>query len=110
MTPLYDVMSAQPAADANQIRHSRSKLAMSVGENAHCVIDRIAPRHFIEDAATARLPRGMIHGIFDELLAAGPAALDAATKAMPDDCPGALVDSIVSGFQRRLAKVERRAA
>lgn len=110
MTPLYDVMSAQPAVDANQIRHNRYKLAMSVGDNAHYVIDRIGPRHFMQDAATAGLPRGTMDSIFDELHGSAPAALEAATNAMPADCPAALIDSIAGGFQRRLSEVERGAA
>lgn len=110
LTPLYDVMSAQPAVDANQFRHNRYKLAMSVGDNAHYVIDRIGPRHFMQDAATAGLPRGTMDSIFDELHGSAPAALEAATNAMPTDCPAALLDSIAGGFQRRLAEVERRAA
>ncbi len=96
--------------DANQIRHNKYKLAMSVGDNAHYVIDRIGPRHFMQDAARAGLPRGTMNSIFDELLGSAPAALAAAANAMPNDCPAALIDSIAGGFQRRLAEVEKRPA
>jgi len=83
---------------------------MSVGDNAHYVIDRIGPRHFMQDAARAGLPRGTMNSIFDELLGSAPAALAAAANAMPNDCPAALIDSIAGGFQRRLAEVEKRPA
>jgi len=53
MTPLYDVLSAQPNVDAGQIRHNRFKLAMAVGDNRHWVVDQIAPRHFIQTARSA---------------------------------------------------------
>lgn len=41
LTPLYDVVSAQPSADAGQIRRAQMKLAMAVGDNRHYVIDTI---------------------------------------------------------------------
>lgn len=105
LTPVYDVMSAQPAVDANQIDHNRYKLAMSVGDNVHYVINRIAPRHFLQGAATTGLSRGTMESIFHELLMAAPGALEAAATAMPNDCPGGLVDSIANGFRRRLAEI-----
>jgi serine/threonine-protein kinase HipA len=48
LAPLYDVMSAQPALAAGLLRRSQMKLAMVVGKNRHAVMDRIAPRHFIQ--------------------------------------------------------------
>src|SRR3546814_20580070 len=33
MTPLYDVISAQPSADAHQIRHNAMKMSMCVGDH-----------------------------------------------------------------------------
>ena len=39
MTPLYDVMSAQPNVDAGEIPRNRMKLAMAVGDNRHYAID-----------------------------------------------------------------------
>ena len=35
MTPLYDVISAQPSVDAGQIRQNSFRLAMAVGDNRH---------------------------------------------------------------------------
>ena len=41
MTPLYDVVSAQPSVDADQLRENRFKLALAVGDNRHYVINTI---------------------------------------------------------------------
>ena len=41
LTPLYDVISAQPSVDAGQIRQSSFRLAMAVGDNRH----RSIPSH-----------------------------------------------------------------
>lgn len=102
LTPLYDIMSAQPAADAQQIRRNQYKLAMSAGDNRHYVMGRVQPRHFQQDADAAGLPQGTLQELLAELVAAAPAAIDAARAAMPADCPPALIDSIVEGFSERL--------
>ncbi|NOT71038.1 MAG: type II toxin-antitoxin system HipA family toxin [Hyphomicrobium sp.] len=106
LAPLYDIMSAQPAHDAQQIRRNRLKLAMSVGENRHYVVDRISPRHFLQDADAAGLPDGSMNGIFEELIDAAPNAIAEARAAMPDDRAADLVDSIVAGFSARLASLK----
>ena len=51
LTPLYDVMSAQPSVDAGRIRKNKMKLSVAVGNNRHYVIDTIAPRHFLQSSA-----------------------------------------------------------
>lgn len=102
MTPLYDIMSAQHAADANQIRRNQFKLAMSAGDNRHYVLGRVQPRHFLQDADAAGIPRGTMETVFAELVAAAPAAIETARAAMPQDVPQALIDSVVAGFNERL--------
>lgn len=105
LTPLYDIMSAQPAHDANQIRKNQYKLAMSIGDNRHYVVDRIMPRHFVQHADAAGLPAGTMDAVFAEFVQAAPGAIEAARAAMPEDCPAALVESIVAGFNARLGSL-----
>lgn len=102
LTPLYDIMSAQHAAAARQIRLNQFKLAMSAGDNRHYVMGRIQPRHFLQDADATGIPRGTMEAVFAELVAAAPQAIDTARAAMPPDAPQALIDSIVAGFNERL--------
>ena len=56
MTPLYDVVSAQPSVDAGQLRENRFKLALAVGDNRHYVINTILPRHFAQIATREGIP------------------------------------------------------
>ena len=67
LTPLYDVMSAQPNVDAGEIRHNAMKLAMAVGDNRHYTINSIMPRHFLQTAASSGVPAALVQGIFDEI-------------------------------------------
>jgi serine/threonine-protein kinase HipA len=105
LTPLYDIMSAQPAHDAHQIRRNQLKLAMSAGDNRHAVVDRIAPRHFVQDAEASGLPKGTMDSIFQELKDAAPRAIGTATAAMPADCPAPLISSIVKGLETRIRQL-----
>ncbi|MBC7578414.1 MAG: hypothetical protein H7312_13800 [Tardiphaga sp.] len=54
MTPLYDVLSAQPSLDARQVQRNNFKLAMAIGMNRHYRMDEIVPRHFAQPAALAK--------------------------------------------------------
>jgi serine/threonine-protein kinase HipA len=75
---------------------------MSIGGNRHYVVDRIMPRHFVQHADAAGLPAGTMDAIFAELVEAAPGAIEAARAAMPEDCPAALIESILGGFNVRL--------
>ena len=68
LTPLYDVMSVQPAFDAGQLRRNQMKFALSVGDNRHYVVYEIMPRHFVQTAAKSGVPASLVQSIFDELL------------------------------------------
>ncbi len=102
MTPLYDVLSAQPAADLNQISRDKMKLAMSVGRSKHYVVDWVASRHFYETAAASGLPAQSVSKIIDELKSDGDRALDATISALPADFPQQIAASIGGAFRRRL--------
>jgi serine/threonine-protein kinase HipA len=105
LTPLYDVMSAQPAVDAGQMRHNRMKLAMAAGKNNHYVIDTIMPRHFVQTAEVAGIPADTIPGILSELVAEAPAALERVREELPASFPEEIYNSIANGVRRRLRRV-----
>ena len=102
LTPLYDVMSAQPNVDAGEIRHNRMKVAMAVGDKRHYVIDSILPRHFLQTAVRCGLPASLVQGIIDEIGNDADRAIDAVLKELPPGFPEAIVSSIVDGMRRRL--------
>ncbi len=102
LTPLYDVMSAQPNVDAGQIRHNRMKLAMAVGDKRHYVIDLIVPRHFVQTATSSGVSPTLVKGILDEIANDANRAIEAAVKNLPAGFLHAIVSSIVDGMRRRL--------
>ncbi len=107
MTPLYDVISAQPSADAGQIRRNRLKLAMAIGENRHYVVGEIAPRHFVQTAARAGIGRPVVETALAELAVAMPRALDNVLGALPAGFPDNVVAPISDGIRARLRLLDR---
>jgi serine/threonine-protein kinase HipA len=106
MTPLYDVMSAQPAVDAGQIRHNKMKLALAVGANNHYVVDTILPRHFIQTGESAGISAATTQDTLRELQARVPAALEAVREELPAGFPEDIVNSIYKGMLNRLRRIE----
>lgn len=105
LTPLYDVMSGQPALDGNQIRHNKMKLAMAVGDNRHYVVMRIAPRQFVQTAAACRLPTKAVNEMLQELADTGAKRIDKAMGSLPDDFPQALGASVAKAAKDRLDRI-----
>lgn len=101
LTPLYDVLSAQPLVDAGTLRHNRFKLAMSAGHNNHYRMDEIQTRHFRETSDAAGLAQKTVDGIVRELDDAIPAALEQIASLAGNIIPAALVDSLARCVQSR---------
>ncbi len=110
MTPLYDVMSAQPAVDAGQLRENGFRLALAVGDNRRYVIGTILPRHFAQTAAREGVPAQLIDEICRELSEEAEPAMATVLGSLPRDFPADVADSIANGFRRRLRTMERALA
>lgn len=102
LTPIYDVLSAQPAFDKKQIRHKDFRLAMSVGKNRHYIIKNIRGRHFVETALEAGLSahfaRAAITSIRENFVKAFEAVLSTLSKGFPIY----IHDSIKAAAEKRL--------
>jgi serine/threonine-protein kinase HipA len=107
MTPLYDVVSAQPSLDAKQIGHNRMKLAMALGNSRHYVIGSIAGRHFVQSAEKAGLGRQTTLDVIDDVLKSVPSALENTLAELPAGFPDAIAESIAQGFRSRLNQLNR---
>jgi serine/threonine-protein kinase HipA len=105
MTPLYDVISAQPSVDANQIRRNQFRLAMAVGDNRHYIIRTVASRHFIQTANRAGIGEEVVASIFDELRGTAEAAIDREAAKLPKNFPEEVAGSIISGMKGRLRAI-----
>lgn len=102
MTPLYDVISAQPSVDSKQILWRQFRLAMAFGKRPHYQIRQIAPRHFFQTAAKAGVGGEVVESIVQELLEISNAAIDSVVSKLPGKFPEEVASSIAKGFQRRL--------
>ncbi|MEA2887002.1 MAG: serine/threonine-protein kinase HipA [Bradyrhizobium sp.] len=109
MTPLYDVLSAQPSLDAKQIQRKQFKLAMSVGKSRHYAIDEILPRHFVQTAEIAGVGAALVRSIFKDLAENAEQAIGATIDELPDGFPEAMTNSIRAAMRHRidLLKVDR---
>ena len=110
LTPLYDVLSAQPSLDVGHIEQKQFKLAMSVGKNCHYLMANILPRHFLQTAALAGVGAPLLRAILENLAASVALQIDAVVAALPRDFPGQLVTSIRTAMLERARRlVEPRA-
>lgn len=101
MTPMYDVLTAQPSLDAGQIQRKKFKLAMSVGKNRHYPVLDIMPRHFVQTADIAGVGKSLMRAIFDDLSAHAMRQADGVISSLPDSFPDELVDSVRSAIEAR---------
>lgn len=106
LTPIYDVLSAQPSLDARQIERKQMKLAMSVGGNNHYRIDEILPRHFAQTGERAGLPKGLVRDVLDEVASRAEAAIDEIETGLPRAFPSVVHESVKAGVRERLRRLQ----
>lgn len=110
LTPIYDVMSAQPAVDAGQLRKNKYKVALAVGQNRHYTISTIMPRHFMQTAEMNGIPAKLVEEICAELVERVEPAIQGTLATLPKNFPAAIADSITGGLRTRLRALEAIAA
>ncbi|WP_417722724.1 type II toxin-antitoxin system HipA family toxin [Salipiger sp.] len=108
MTPLYDIVTAQGALDARQIKRKQMRMAMSVGNSRHYRFDKIHGRHFVQTALRAALSQKRARGIVEQVEAQAAEALDRAARALPDAFPEAIVETVGKAVTGRLAGLSLR--
>jgi serine/threonine-protein kinase HipA len=101
LTPLYDVLTAQPSLDTGEIPRKKFKLAMSVGKNRHSAIRDIMPRHFMQTADLAGIAKPMINALFEDLATGTENKIASLTEGLPQHFPAALVDSVMAALRHR---------
>lgn len=102
MTPLYDVLTAQPSLDAHQLHEKQMKLAMFVGDKRHYVIDYIKGRHFIQTADRAGLSTAIAVEALNEIRERVDIALATIERQISSDALQSIHTSVVKGLQDRL--------
>ncbi len=105
MTPIYDVLTAQPSVDDRELERKRMKLAMFVGNSRHYKIDEIMGRHFIQTTERAGLPGLIAKEALAEIANAAPQAIDKVEKQLPAEFPQEIHDSVKQGLKERLQRI-----
>lgn len=105
LAPLYDVLSAQPALEAKQLSRNAMKLAMAVGTNHHSVIDRLAPRYFVQSGEGSGVSARVVESVIAELVEASGRAIDQVLTALPPGFPEEIAGVIVEGLRSRLRRL-----
>lgn len=106
LTPLYDVLTAQPSVDAGQVEISRFKMAISAGNKNHYKIANITPRHFLQTAGRCDFDPAIIARELETLLDTGHAVAQACISSLPGSFPEELVHSTLQGMESRLRSIE----
>lgn len=106
LAPFYDVLTAQPAFLAKQIRHKDFRLAMSLGTSPHYRILDVHGRHFVESGKAAGLGPTLMRQVFDEVRATADSAPDRALATMPTDFHPEVHEAVRGTLPRRLAMLE----
>ena len=105
LTPLYDVLTAQPSLDAGQIARKQMKLAMSVGSDRQYTIGFIEGRHFIQTAERAGLSAALAQAALEEVAKEAEQAMDAVAKLLPAGLLETIHVCVHKAMKSRLAKI-----
>lgn len=106
MTPIYDVLTAQPSLDAHQIRRNQFKLAMAIGNSRKYRIFDIHGRHFVETGRAAGLSPSLISQAIDEIRQRFDQAFSAVERQLPAHFPEAIHSTVEAGARDRLRRLE----
>ena len=106
LTPLYDILSAQPSLALGQIHKKQMRLAMFVGTNRHYVVDRICGRHFAQTVDRVGLPRGLAKEVMEEVAMRAVAAKHELEESLPSDFPEFLHRTIWDGIAARIGNFQ----
>ena len=101
LTPVYDVLTAQPSLDDGQINHKAFRLAMSVGRNRHYAVDDILPRHFVQTAELAGVGTSVARDICADLAELAAPQVARVLQSLPPNFPDALARSIADAITER---------
>lgn len=101
LTPLYDILSAQPSLRARQIDRKRMKMAMAVGTNRHYRLDAVHGRHFVQTGKAAGLSEKHVLGLLEDVAERVPTAIDTVAASLPPDFPATIHEAVSAAVLER---------
>ena len=102
LTPLYDVMTAQPSLDTRQIERKQMKMAVFVGNSRHYKFESIRGKHFEQTALKAGMSKKVIDECFLEIKEASEKAFESIEAQAPTDFPEHIHISVQMVTKKRL--------
>jgi len=105
LTPLYDVLTAQPSLDNRQIERKQMKLAMSVGTSRHYKIEDIKGSHFVQTAERSGLPGALASEALAEVAQGADQAMKTIEQQLPRDFPEKIHVSVKSALSARVRRI-----
>ena len=102
LTPVYDVLTAQPSLVNRQIERKQMKLAMFVGDSRHYRLDEIKGRHFVQTTERAGLPGSLAKEVLEEVAKAADAAITSVETQLPRDFPEYIHSAVKAGLADRI--------
>ena len=106
LTPIYDVLTAQPSFDAKHIQPKEMKLAVSVGKNRHYKFIEIHGRHFIETAERSGMAKQTAIDILEEISARAQSVFEEMEHLLPHNFPAQIHDSVKRAVKRRRERLK----
>jgi len=103
MTPLYDILSAQPFLDKGTFQLEKLKMAMAVGDNRHWKLRDIYRRHLLQTAKHCRYDVQKMEHLIDETIKQVPGVIDVVSKSLNKGFPKDIAQSIFAGMQGRIS-------
>ncbi len=106
LTPLYDILTAQPSLAAGQIERKQMRLAMSVGTNNHYRIEEIHGRHFLQMADKVGISKTMVNDALAQMHNAVGVAIEKVEDDLPADFPAEIHTAVSAVVKDRLDSVQ----
>lgn len=106
LTPLYDILTAEPSLQAHQIQPKPMKLAMSVGNNNRNKFEQIHGRNFVQTGKAAGLPMSRIKAAIEEMADTAMEAIERVEKELPKTFPDAILAAVGEALKRRLTSLK----
>lgn len=108
LTPLYDVISAFPLIEKNQLEPRRLKMAMALtGKNRHYKWHTMQYRHWLSTAKACHFPVDEMEAIIADSLDRVDQVIDEVSGQLPQEFPMAVAEPIFSGMRAAREKLAR---
>lgn len=104
MTPLYDILSAQPLLDSGAFQMQKIKMAMAYGNSRKYRLHLIYRRHLLQTAKLCRFDTNEMEEIIDQTISQISEVTEQIKNKLSDTFPWKIADSILKGMEQRKDK------